>query len=59
MGLGRCVGRRGGWKERVNKRHESYALCGKKLGMGMGQDASAYMENLTRETDVMYNSSNA
>lgn len=32
MGLGRCVGRRGGWKERVNKRHESYALCGKKLG---------------------------
>lgn len=23
MGLGRCAGRRGGWEERVNKRHRS------------------------------------
>lgn len=41
----------------------NHTLCveevGNKLGMGMGQDASAYMENLTTETDVMYNSSNA
>lgn len=36
MGLGRCVGRRGDWKERVNKRHRSGALCGKKLGKGVG-----------------------
>lgn len=34
MGLGRCVGRRGGWKERVNERHRSGALCGKEVGKG-------------------------